>query len=266
MVQTALPATGSQAVNSPRLPPGPGLGDDLGADERRASDVADGPALPIHAEVLVRYVHKAGQRRKGRRIPVLEAGRRRADVVYDGADLGELVRVHDGPPGLEIDAENGIDVAVWLGRDDLAALAVHHVEMTVAVRMQQHLARLAVHIHVDQDLLVDPVVVVLVMRVILQCPFGGAGIGIAREQRRGPFVVARTLLLVPRARIAGAVIDQVQVGIVSDPSPHRSSSGLPGVGRPGLDAEVRAVVRRVERVKSGADQHVLVRPRGVGPP
>src|ERR1700752_5400578 len=160
---------------------GASLGDNLRTDERRASDVADGPALPIHAQVLMWYVHQAGRRRKRRRIPVLEAGRRRADVVYDSADLGELVRVHDGPPGLEVDAEYGIDVAVWLGRDDLAALAVHHVEIPVAVRMQQHLARVAVHSHVDQDVLVDPVVVVLVVRVILQRPFGGAGIGIACE-------------------------------------------------------------------------------------
>src|SRR3984957_9242831 len=105
------------------------LAHDLRADERRASYVADGPALPIHAQVFVRYVHKAGQRGKGRWIPILEAGRRRADVVYYDADLRELIRVHDGSPGFEIDAQNGIDVAIWLGRDDLAVLAVHHVEM-----------------------------------------------------------------------------------------------------------------------------------------
>src|ERR1700760_2665061 len=102
---------------------GTSLGDDLRTDERRAGDEADGRALPIHAQVLMRYVHKTGRRRKRRRIPVLEPGRRRADVVYDSADLGELVRVHDGPPGLEIDAENGIDVAVWFGRADLPTLA-----------------------------------------------------------------------------------------------------------------------------------------------
>src|SRR6202042_1808395 len=34
---------------------------DLRADEWRASDVADGPALPIHAEVFMRYVHEPGQ-------------------------------------------------------------------------------------------------------------------------------------------------------------------------------------------------------------
>src|SRR5580700_10824649 len=37
------------------------LAHDLRADERRASDVADGPALPIHAEVFMRYVHEPGQ-------------------------------------------------------------------------------------------------------------------------------------------------------------------------------------------------------------
>src|SRR3984957_10249108 len=41
---------------------GAGLGDDLGTDERRASDVADGPALPIHAQVLMRKEHQASPR------------------------------------------------------------------------------------------------------------------------------------------------------------------------------------------------------------
>src|ERR1700742_1279995 len=61
---------------------GAGLGYDLGTDERRAGDEADGPALPIHAEIFMRYVHKPGRRRIGRRIPVLEAGRGWAEVVY----------------------------------------------------------------------------------------------------------------------------------------------------------------------------------------
>src|ERR1700751_5313798 len=125
-----------------------------------------------------------------------------------------------GPAGIEIENKNGVEMAVRHGGEGLAVLAVDHIELTVAIRMQQHLAWIAVHGHVDQDLLVDPVIVVLVMRVKLQPPSGGAGVGIARKQRRRPFVVARTLFLIPRARIAGPVIDQVQVGIVSDPSPH----------------------------------------------
>jgi hypothetical protein len=35
--------------------------------------------------------------------------------MYYDADPRELVRVHDRSTGFEIDAENGIDVAVWLG-------------------------------------------------------------------------------------------------------------------------------------------------------
>src|SRR5277367_276883 len=41
------------------------LAHDLGAYERRALDVADGPALPIHAEIFMGYVHEPRQRRKG---------------------------------------------------------------------------------------------------------------------------------------------------------------------------------------------------------
>src|SRR3984957_15242134 len=44
---------------------GASLADDLRADVWRAGDIADGSALPIHAQVFVRYVHETGQRRKG---------------------------------------------------------------------------------------------------------------------------------------------------------------------------------------------------------
>src|ERR1700730_16036396 len=54
---------------------GASLGDDLRTDERRAGDEADGGARPIRPPVLMRYVHKAGRRRKRRRVPVLEPGR-----------------------------------------------------------------------------------------------------------------------------------------------------------------------------------------------
>jgi hypothetical protein len=89
------PAVGDRPANDPRA-------QDIRTDERRAGDVADGLALPVHAKLFVRYVHKTGQRREGRWIPVLEAGRGRADVVHHGADLGELVRVHHGSAGLNL--------------------------------------------------------------------------------------------------------------------------------------------------------------------
>ncbi len=69
--------------------------------------------------------------------------------------------------------------------------------------MQQDFAHLAVDRQVEKDDLVDPVVVVLVMWIILVIPFGLAGIRIARENAVGPFVVARSLLLIPRPRIGG---------------------------------------------------------------
>ena len=47
-------------------------------------------------------------------------------------------------------------------------------------------------------------------------------------------------------------------GIVADPAPDGAAADLPGFGRPGLDAEVLALVHRIEGLEPGADQHVLV--------
>ena len=66
--------------------------------------------------------------------------------------------------------------------------------------------------------------------------------------------------------IAGAVIDQVEVGIVGDPAPDVAAADLPGIRRPGRDAEVLALVAFVERLEVWADQHVLVGTGAVGRP
>ena len=58
----------------------------------------------------------------------------------------------------------GIDRTERIGGQHLSAGAVDHVHIAVAVEVDQHLLHLARERHVEQDLLVDPVVVVLIVR------------------------------------------------------------------------------------------------------
>src|SRR4029077_16263852 len=71
---------------------------------------------------------------------------------------------------------------------------------------------------------------------------------IAGEDRHRPLVVAGTLIGVPAARIARAVVEEVQLRIVGVPAPRGPAAARPLVALPGADAEVLAAVRRVIRV------------------
>src|SRR5947207_13700370 len=59
--------------------------------------------------------------------------------------------------------------------------------------------------------------------------------------------------------MAGAVIDQVELGIVGEPAPNRAAAALPCLRRPSGDPEVMAPVAGVEWLERGPDEHVLVR-------
>src|SRR6185437_16402310 len=106
--------------------------------------------------------------------------------------------------------------------------------------MQQHLSRLAVKIEIDQHVLLDLVMVPEVVRVELIGPMRGARVRVAREERGRPKVVAGTLVRVPWTGVRRPVIDEIEVWIEGEPAPHGSAADLPGVGRPGADAEVLA--------------------------
>ena len=97
---------------------------------------------------------------------------------------------------------------------------------------------------VEQHVLVDAVVVEQVVRAPLVEPACFAGVGVAGEDAGGPLVVAGTLIRVPRARVGGAVEDQIRARgrTRSSPTPCRRRS--PGFGRPRRDAEVRAAILR----------------------
>ncbi len=76
-------------------------------------------------------------------------------------------------PFVELTGPNGI------GREHLPGVAVDDIEVTIAAWPNEHLPHLPGERHVEQDLLVDVVIVVLVVRVGLVEPLGRAGIYVA---------------------------------------------------------------------------------------
>ncbi len=132
--------------------------------------------------------------------------------------------------------------------------------------MDQRLGRFAHHVDVGQNHLVDAVIVPFVMGRHLIDPFGHAGVGIAGHDRHRPFIVARPLMGVPGAGIAGAVIDQVQLGVVGIPAPGRAAADLPLVALPGGQGGVLADRLAEHRGLFGIEQDLVVRTDGRGLP
>src|SRR5205085_6193435 len=63
---------------------------------------------------------------------------------------------------------------------------------------------------------------------------------------------------IPDAGIACAVEEEIRLGVVGDPTPHRRSAELPLFGRPGSHAEIRALIFLVESVKAWSDLDVAI--------
>src|SRR6185503_17517520 len=89
---------------------GPGVHPDVRADEGRSLDVIGLEALEILAEIVVRDVEKPGPWRERRGLPVLAAGRRRADVADDASDLRFLLRDLFRPARLQVHSGSRGDV------------------------------------------------------------------------------------------------------------------------------------------------------------
>ncbi len=114
-------------------------------------------------------VDELGPRAVRRRPVIIAAEDRRADLLErlarrDVADarigLDVLRRVvFDRPAGLLVDAAGPVDLRVRLCPDDLAVVAIHRVEMAVARRMRDQLARLSGNLAVDHDVGTDLVIV-----------------------------------------------------------------------------------------------------------
>src|SRR4030095_9594937 len=80
----------------------------------------------------------------------------------------------------------------------------------------------------------------LVMGRHLINPPGHPGVGITRKDGHRPLVVARALLRIPGRGVARAVVKEVQLGIVGDPTPGAATSSLPLVPLPRLKARIFA--------------------------
>ena len=116
------------------------------------------------------------------------------------AELGLLLRIQDRTARFEIDAARGIDGPERIRGQHGAGVPFDHIHIAVSIDMDEHLLHLAVERHVEQDLLVDAVIVVLIVRGILVVPTRRAGRGVARKDARRPFVVARALKSDSRVR------------------------------------------------------------------
>src|SRR5439155_26784546 len=175
----------------------------------RPLDVVRLDTLLLLAEVVVREVEKAGPRRERGGLPIFAAGRCRTDIVHHLAEPGPFLLDLDGTACLEVDSGRRGDVNEWFGGEDLAGHTVHDIDVAIAVGMEQHLPRTPANGEIREDVFVDAVVVVEIVGADLHRPLRTAAVSVAREQCRGPLVVARTLIRVPRPRVRRAVIDKV---------------------------------------------------------
>jgi hypothetical protein len=118
------------------------------------------------------------------------------------------------PAGLEVDTLGRVDRAIRIGAQHLSCRPVNDIDIAVALGPDEHAADLAARRKVEEQVLVDRIVVEEVVRDGLVEPPRLAGVRVPGEDAAGPLVVARPLIGIPRAWIAGAVVDQIQLGIV----------------------------------------------------
>ncbi len=148
----------------------------------------------------MRNVEQTGLRRKGRGLPVFTARRRGTRIAYR-FEAGRFIRIEDQFSGLQIHPKGCVDVNESLSGENLSVAAVDDVEPPVSVRVGQYLSRLAVDVQVEKDVFIHSVVIVQIVRIHLVRPDRFACFRAACEQRRGPLVIARTLLRIPRPGI-----------------------------------------------------------------
>src|SRR6185437_9503480 len=120
--------------------------------------------------------------------------------------------VDNGPAGLEIDRLDRSHRVIRIRGQHLAGLPVDHIHEAVAANMDEDLARLAVDVEVEQNILIDLVIV--------------------------PEIVTGPLVRIPRSRIGSAVIDEVELRVVADPAPHGATAIFPMVRWPTRDSQI----------------------------
>ena len=133
---------------------------------------------------------------------------------------------------MEIDVLGPVHRHEGLGEQHLTGAAIQRVREAIPVEVNECLTSLSLHRHVDENVLVDGVKIPIVVGCDLERPHELSSVGIASEDGARPFVVAGTDVLVPRAGVGRAVIDEVERGIVRQPTPHGAAADLPRVAGP----------------------------------
>ena len=204
-------------------------------------------AFKVHAQVHRRDVHQSGLLVIRHRHPVLATDQVRANVgrLAPHARTLDIACRLDRCAGLQVDARGPVDALdKRLGRHEFSVGALEHVEKSVAVGLHQHRRLLAFDRQVGEHEFVDTVVVPCVMGSELVVPGDLPGVGIQRQHRRGVQVAVLTDLggvvaahrCRPRRRVAGAVVDEVELRVVGADEPGRAATELARVALPGFAA------------------------------
>src|SRR5207253_10239472 len=130
--------------------------------------------------------------------------------------------------------------------------------ITVAIGMKEDLTRDSVPRQVHQHALVDAAVVEETVWAPLISPDRVSVPRISRKDGRRPLVVPRPLVRIPRRSAGGAVVHEIEHGVVGDPTPYGSTADLPTVRGPARDSEILTAVGCVEGMKPGSEQDVAV--------
>ena len=139
-----------------------------------------------------------------------------ADVRFSGFSIG--LPVFRSTPVAQLTLTNGSAIEQFAGGP------VQRVGKAIAVEVHQDLPHLPVDVEIDQDVLVDAVIVPGIVRGLLVGPLRFPRIGVPREDRHRPLVVARPLVGIPGSGVAGAVVEEVELGIVAVPAPGRAAA------------------------------------------
>src|SRR5262249_25696947 len=158
--------------------------------------------------------------------------------IFAGQEL--LVDVgEDRTAGLLVDPGRPVDLHVGVGGDRFAVGAVQHIHEAVLVGLDHHLAGLATNLEIGEHLFVGGVDVVDVVGRILIVADNLPGFRPDRQQAGGVEAVAFPARpRIVRLRVAGAPVDEVELGIIGARAPGRPAAARPGVAvlRPGLRA------------------------------
>ena len=206
-------------MNSPRLPPGPAVAHHDRADVRLARLVLDFHAFVIHAEIVGGDVEESGSRGVRNRLLVLSPHGRGTDVLRVLRRGRSLLGILNGPARLQVDAFRPVDMDEGLRHQQFTCCAIQRVAKTVAVEVHEDLSHLPLDVEIDQDVLIDPVVVPGIVRRLLVGPLRLSRVGIPREDRHRPLVVARPLIGIPGSGVPSAVIKKVELRDRSCTSP-----------------------------------------------